>query len=156
MAASATSTASSHVIDVITITAPTALDFGKFIAGAAAGTVTIKNDGSRLVTGVTAVNAGSFHSAAKFSVSGGANATYTISHEGVAVLTPIGAATGSPTMALTKTSSFTADQTATTVNTGTLGADGTQDIFVGGILAVAAAQPSGVYQGEVGITVEYN
>ena len=69
MAASATSTASSHVIDVITITAPTALDFGKFIAGAAAGTVTIKNDGSRLVTGVTAVNAGSNHTAAKFTVS---------------------------------------------------------------------------------------
>ena len=139
MAASATSTASSHVIDVITITAPTALDFGKFIAGAAAGTVTIKNDGSRLVTGVTAVSAGSFHSAAKLSVSGGANATYTISHEGVAVLTPINGV--GATMALTKTSSFTADKAVTTVNTGTLGADGTQDIFVGGILAGAAAQP---------------
>lgn len=60
-------------------------------------------------------------------------------------------------MALTKTSDLTgADVTTGNVANGTLTVGGTQSIYVGGMLSVAAAQAAGVYTGDVTVTVEYN
>jgi hypothetical protein len=154
LAADATSTATSQVIEVIAVSAITPLNFGKFIPAVGAGSVTIRNDGTRTVTAVTAVNSVGF-SAAQFSVTGGANATYAITHTGVAVLTGVNGAAG-PTMALTKTSSFAADTTSGNVSVGTLSAGGTQTIYVGGSIAIGAGHLPGVYEGALGVTVEYN
>jgi hypothetical protein len=144
------------VVGAIAITAPVALDFGKFVPALGAGTVTISHSGARTATGVTLVNVGTFYSAAKFSVTGGANANYSIEHDGDAALTAVAPSAGTP-MALTKTSSFTnSDVTAGTVNTGVLGVDGTQDIYIGGTIVVGAAQAPGVYAGNISVSVEYN
>jgi hypothetical protein len=157
-AAAATSTATSTVITPIGITAPVVLSFGKFAPGAG-GSVTISNSGARTGTGVILSSTSSVQTAARFDVTGEASTTYAITHSGVAALTGIsGAALTLPsTMALAKTSDLTgANVTTGNVAAGTLGVGGTQSIFVGGALTVAAAQPAGVYTGAVTVTVEYN
>ncbi len=60
-------------------------------------------------------------------------------------------------MALAKFSDLSgANATSGEVTTGTLDGAGTQSLFVGGTLTVAAAQVPGVYTGTVIATVEYN
>lgn len=149
-AAQATATASGTVIAPITINAAANLVFGSFAAGAG-GTVTVSTSGARTTGGPVLMGAVT-PSAARFDIGGEAGATYSITHSGTAVLT-----NGAATMALAKFSDLTgANATAGNPATGTLDGAGTQSLYVGGALTVAAGQLPGVYTGTVIATVEYN
>lgn len=156
-AAEVTATANATVIAPIAIANTIPLSFGKFAPGAALGTVIVSTSGTRTKTGgVILSSIGPTISAAKFDVTGDANATYSISHTGTTTLTNTTGA-GAETMALTKFSDLlAANATSGDVTTGTLSAGGAQSIYVGGTLAVAAAQVAGVYTGTAIVTVEYN
>lgn len=156
-AAGATSVATATSISPIAVAASQVLSFGRFVPAVGATTLTISNSGVRTGTGAIILsNTQAAYSAARFDVSGEANATYSITHSGAAVLTAVAPAAGA-TMALTKTSDFSASNATTTnVAAGTLGATGLQSIYVGGTIAVAASQAPGTYTGDVTITVEYN
>jgi len=154
-AAADTAVATGTVIVPIAIAKTVDLSFGKFAPGAG-GTVTVSTSGARTVSGVIPSTIGSTITAARFNVTGEANATYSISHSGTAALTNTTGA-GAETMALTKYSDLTAgNATSGTAASGTLSAGGAQSIYVGGQLAVDAAQVAGVYTGTVIVTVEYN
>lgn len=154
-AADATATASGTVIAPIAIAKATDLSFGKFARGAG-GTITVSTSGARTASGVILSSIGSSPAAARFNVTGDANATYSITHSGSASLTNT-TGTGGETMTLTKYSDLAADNaTSGNVTSGVLNASGAQSIYVGGTLNVAAAQVAGVYSGNVIVTVEYN
>jgi hypothetical protein len=145
-------TASATVVEPMGITAPVNLAFGSF-SPAAGGTITVATDGSRTSTGVLRMNGGPV-SAARFDITGYANATYAITHMGTPELTLM---SGTQTMALTKISSLTPGSGVTgNVVAGVLSAGGTQSLFVGGVLDVAAGQAAGTYTGTVIASVDYN
>lgn len=152
---SASAAASGTVIAPITVTKNTDLSFGKFAPGAG-GTVSISMAGIRSHAGIVPSSVGSTLTAASFTVTGDPDANYTITHGGTATLTNTTGG-GGESMALTKISDLSgADVTTGNVTAGTLSAGGSQTIFVGGTLAVAANQVPGVYTGTVAVTVEYN
>jgi hypothetical protein len=155
--ANATATATANVVVPIAISSSRNLNFGRFAAGLAGGTVTVDNSGARLAAtgGVILVAANSAPTNAKFDVTGDNDATYTID-----------AATGTSaslsdglghTMALAITGNLSAAaDTAAVPATGTLSAAGAQSIYIGGTLTVGAAQTPGTYTGTVSVTVDYN
>jgi spore coat protein U-like protein len=149
---SADATATATVIIPITITKTADLSFGKFAPGVG-GSVTVSTSGGRSATGAILSTIGSTPTAARFTVHGETSATYAITYTGSANLT-----SGSDTMVLTKISDLTGlGATSGTQATGALdGTTGDQSIYVGGSLAVGAAQPSGTYTGTVTVAVEYN
>ncbi len=149
-AATATATASGTVI-----VAAVNLAFGSFAPGAGAGSVTVSTSGVRGGTGVV-LTTGAPPSAARFNITGHPNATYAISYGGSSVLTNTTGG-GNETMALTRFSDFSAaNATSGEMTTGTLSPAGTQSLYVGATLSVAANQVAGVYTGTVSATVEYN
>ncbi|WP_170840112.1 DUF4402 domain-containing protein [Halomonas daqiaonensis] len=155
-AATTDTTATGTVIAPIAITNPVNLDFGRFVPGTAVGTVKVDTDGSRTATGDAILpTVGPTPTAAQFLVTGGADATYTISWTGAVLTNTSGA--GAETMALAKISDLTGTGGASAdVLTGTLSAAGDQTIYLGGTLSVGAAQVAGNYSGVVSATVEYN
>ena len=152
-AAQATATASGTVVAPIAIAVSTNLAFGSFTAGAA-GNVTVSTSGARTTTGPILIGTGS--SAARFNITGQANATYSIVHTGTTVLTNTTGG-GGETMALSKFSDLTgANATSGDVLAGLLDGTGAQSLYVGGSLSVGAGQVPGLYTGNVIATVEYN
>jgi hypothetical protein len=151
-AASDITNVTATVIEPIAIAKTADLTFGDFAPGAG-GAVTVDTAGTRTTSGpiLSTVVPGS---AAKFDVSGDADATYSISFAGSdAVLTD---SVSTETMALSTHSAFAADTTVSgNVSSGTLTA-GAQSIYLGGVLTVAAIQAAGSYTGNVSVTVEYN
>lgn len=143
-AATATATATADVLNSLTLTADTALDFGQ-IAANSGGTVTVNANGSVAQTGGlistgTRVPAG-------FTVTGSPNAM-------VGITLPAGAitltrATGTETMTLdglntNPVGAFQLD-----------GATGQAAFAVGGTLHVGNAQMPGSYSGTFSVSVEY-
>ncbi|MBD3896942.1 DUF4402 domain-containing protein [Halomonas sp. ML-15] len=155
-AAESSTTAEASVISPIAITTDVDLNFGRFAAGVAVGTVTVSTSGARTSSGdVILSTIGSSPAAAKFDVTGDDNATYTIAWSGATSLTNTAGA--GETMVLARISDLTAgDATSGEVDTGTLSETGTQSIYLGGTLDVGAAQVAGLYTGDVTATVEYN
>lgn len=153
-AAQATANASGTVVAPIAIAAVADLAFGTFAPGVG-GSVTVSTSGVRSATGPVLLTA-TPSSAARFTITGQAGATYSIVHSGTVVLTNTSGA-GAETMALTKFSDSTgSNATSGTVTSGTLDAAGAQSLYVGGTLAVGPSQVAGVYTGTVVATVEYN
>lgn len=152
-AATETTTATATVIEPIAITKTAELVFGKFAPGAG-GTVTVSTSGTRTASGAILSTIGSTPTAAKFDVTGDADATYSIDWSVASLLTDPGS---SETMTLTKISDLDASGAVTgEVGSGTLSAGGAQSIYLGGTLTVGAAQAAGDYAGDVTVTVEYN
>jgi hypothetical protein len=150
-AAEAIASASGTVIQPIAITKAADLSFGKFAPGAG-GTVTVSTSGARTASGVVLSSIGSSPTAARFDVTGDADATYSISIDAPANVSD-GAA---GTMALATFSDLTgAGATSGNVASGTL-TGGAQSIYLGGTLTVGATQTAGAYTGDVTVTVEYN
>lgn len=147
-----TATATGTVIAPIAISTATNLNFGNFARGAG-GSITIATDGTPTSTGIvrsTTVTP----TAAKFDVTGDANATYAITYTGTSTTLSDGATN---TMAMTYHSDLTAGgATSGTVASGTLSGAGAQSIYVGGTLTVGATQVAGIYTGSVKVQVEYN
>lgn len=147
-AASATSNATATVVTPIAISNTAALAFGKFSAGTG-GTVVVSTAGSRSFTGNVVLLAGDVGSAAAFSVTGDASATYAITLPGSAAT--ITRVSGTETMSV---ATFVSNPAAGA--TGTLSVGGAQTINVGGTLTVASAQVVGSYTGTYAVSVEYN
>jgi spore coat protein U-like protein len=151
----ASATATATVVAPIAITKATDLSFGSFYPGATSGTVNVNTNNARTVTGgVQTASGGAAATAAKFDVVGGGTSTYTIAYSTGVTLTSV--TPGTTPMALTQVSDLTGAGGATTLAaTGAL-TGGTQSIYIGGSLAVAADQVAGVYTGTITATVAYN
>ena len=146
---SASAATEATIITPLAITKNVDLNFGNIVAAASAGTVTVSPAGARTKSGdvvLPAATPGTI-SAAKFTVTGLANATYSITVPGTFNITR---ASGSETMAV---SAFVTNPTPTGVLTG-----GSQELFVGATVAVGANQAAGVYTNPnaLVITVAYN
>ena len=129
-----------------TIASMGGLSFGSFVAGAG-GTIAVATGGGRSKTGaVILVAQGGGGTAAQFTVSGTATATYaiTLPSDGTVLLS-----NGSRTMAV---NSFVSYPSAT----GTLSGGGAQILSVGATLTVGNAQAPGSYTGSFPVTVNYN
>ena len=147
--ASASASANATIITPIAITheGKPDLNFGNIVAGTATGTVTVDTEGNRTSsTGITLPNAtpGDFQ-AAKFTVTGLADATYAI--------------TLPTSIDISETAGEDMTVTGFTSNpdeAGKLAADGKQTLSVGARLNVDAGQVAGDYTGEFSVTVAYN
>ncbi len=138
---------SANIIGPITITKTVDLSFGNVaVSPTVAGTVVLDPTSTRTQTGGVTLpaNTGTV-TAAKFTVTGESGTTYSITLPASVLLS-----NGGNTMIV---NAFTSTPTPT----GSL-ASGTEDIFVGGTLNVAAAQVSGLYTNtsDLVVTVNYN
>jgi hypothetical protein len=145
--------ATATVIAPIAINKAVDLNFGKFAPGTG-GSITISTSGTPTSTGIvrsTTVTP----TAARFDVTGDANATYAITYTGTSTTLSDGATTPS-TMGMSIHSSLTANNATTGTVTDGLLTGGAQSIYVGGTLTVGATQVAGTYTGNVSVQVEYN
>lgn len=145
---SATATATATILTPIAITKDVNMNFGNLAVNATLGTVAL----SAAVTpvrdplgGVTLMSGGTV-TAAKFTITGLLSATYSIS-------LPLSATT----LSLASAPDMTVDSwTSSPTPTGTLDGTGSQTLYVGGTLHVAASQPAGVYLSATPFTVTVN
>jgi Mat/Ecp fimbriae major subunit len=136
-AATATATARAQILQQVTVTRNTDLDYATIVTGAAASTVIVTPAGVR-TCGVGLVCTGTV-TAADFSVVGTIGQVATVSVPATVSLT-----SGANTMTSTLVSS-TALMTLAAVN----------NFQVGGTLAVGANQSDGAYAGTFTVTVNY-
>jgi hypothetical protein len=143
----ATATTSATIITPIAISKSVDMNFGNVaVSPTIAGTVQLSTGNTRTASGgVTLPAVGGTVSSAKFTVTGVAGSTYSIS-----LPASVSLVNGANTMTV---NAFT----STPSGTGAL-AGGTQDILVGATLNVAAAQAAGLYTNTTGlvVTVNYN
>jgi len=151
---------SATIVRPINLTKTSDLSFGKITASGAVGTVVLKADDTRQFTGGASLGtSGTFVNAptcAKFTVSGTANATYSISApDGFDLTNTIGTGTMAVSNLIVVTStSGTETQIAGVISNTT----GTQNLYVGATLNVGIDQNSGLYTNSsaFSITVNYN
>ena len=144
---SATANTSATIVTPIAISKNVDLVFGNVaVSPTNPGTVIMATDGSRTKTGgVTLPATTGTVSAAKFTVTGAAGYTFTITLPNSPItLTD----SGSNTMTV---GTFVSDPSESSTLTG-----GTATINVGGILNVGAAQAAGIYSNATGLTVTVN
>ena len=146
-AASATATATAEILQSLTLTADTPLDFGQ-IAANTGGTVKVNADSTVVQTG-SVVWTGT-RAPAGFTVTGSKGSSVLVTLPTVASTLYLGGNTASP-------SKMTLDQ----FNTNPVGAfqldvtTGQANFSVGGRLAVGSAQTAGTYSGTFAVSVEY-
>ena len=145
-AATGTADAKAEIVVAISILKTHDLDFGQVVAGSSDGTVVMSPSGTRTPSGGAELGNAGTAGAASFTVTGAANATYSIGLPSSAVILDDGA---SHTMTL---DTFTSDPTPT----GLLDGSGTQTLNVGGTLHVLALQAAGTYSHLFDVTVAYN
>ena len=146
--ASATANASAYVVTPISITKTTDMNFGNLaVSASTGGTVVLSTAGARTATGgVTLPSTTGTVTAATFTVAGEGSYTYNITLPSSAVTLSDGSG---HTMTAT---TFTSDPTALA---GALTA-GTQTLYVGATLNVAAGQAAGSYTTATPFTVTVN
>lgn len=146
--ASATAATSAYIVTPIAIAKTVDLNFGKIVPTNAAGTVVVATDGSRSFTGgaYAFANSTGNPTAASFTVTGEAGATYSITVNN----TSFNVTNGSNNMLI---NNITTSPSPTGVLTG-----GTQTLTVGATLNVTANQAPGLYTNAnaLQITVAYN
>lgn len=145
-ASAATTSSNSHaqILTAITITNDVQLEFGNIVASAAAGTVTVSPAGVRsallgatLASGITAT-------AASFTVTGDADATYAVGLP----LTATSIDSGANSMSV---------DTYTSASTGSgVLLLGTDTLTVGATVHVGISQASGSYTGTFDVSANYN
>lgn len=141
MAAQATATVSATVLQPVTLTKTSDLEFGKIVAGPSASTVTMASNGQfRCGTGITCLDT---HNMARFSVNGIPGQLVSVQLDNQIMLS----STNGTRMPVTLEASATSMK---------LGNSPSNIISVGGSLSVAAYQAEGVYTGLFTITVNYN
>ncbi|UVO55100.1 DUF4402 domain-containing protein [Sphingomonas sp. SUN039] len=130
----------------VTITWLRDLDFGRIVATAAAGTVTVDPDtGARSVTGGP-VLAGGSPQTARFRVVATPSTLVLITRNALPVLTRAGGGATMPVTLITMNGA---------VNPVTTPVSGTFDVDIGGALSVAASQADGSYSGTFQINADY-
>ena len=146
-AASATATATAEILQSLTVTADSALDFGQ-IAANTGGTVTVHADSTVAQTG-SVIWAGT-RAPAGFTVTGSKGASVIVTLPSAASTLYLGGVTTSPNrMTLDQfdvnpVGGFQLDATT-----------GQANFNVGGRLTVGSAQVAGVYSGSFVVSVEY-
>lgn len=120
------------------------LSFGKIVAGASAGSVTIAPDGSRSSGGGTILGNATTAGAAQFTVTGDPLTSYSIT---LPASTTLSSNTGSLTVDTFKSSPE---------GVGTLDGQGQQTLSVGATVHVAGGQTTGSYSGSFTVLVSYN
>lgn len=123
-----------------------ALSFGSFVAGNG-GSVTVSTSGGRSAGGGVMLIPSSQGTAAQFTISGDANATYTIELPGNGFVTLTGSGADMLINDFTSTPSGAGGQ---------LDGGGSQILSVGGTLSVGSDQVPGAYSGSFSVTVNYN
>ena len=151
-AANAVATAGATVIAPLAINRSANLSFGSFAPGTG-GSVTVSTSGARVVDNAILSSVDSAPTAAQFEVSGDPAATFDIT---IVASTTLDDGAGHSMALVTCSDLMGANTTSGNVASGMLSAGGTQSLFVGGTLSVAAAQVPGLYSGSIAVTVEYN
>ena len=150
--ATATAQADAHatIVTPITIVKVNDLEFGNIAVGASSGSVDLDpNGGARTPSGgVTLPAVPGTVNPASFTVSGQAGYIY-----GITLPSTITIASGANSMTITNINSY-----PTVAAGGQLGSGGTETLFVGGTLGVAASQAAGTYStaATFPVTVVYN
>ena len=141
----ASATASAQIIQPLVITKVTDLAFGNIAAGTTAGTVVIDTDGNRTGDGgITLITAGSVSNAANFSITGYAEATFTVELPTSIVISSNG-------------NEMTVDNFVSSLGeTSSLDVLGEANLNVGATLNVESNQAPGLYEGTFDVTVAYN
>jgi hypothetical protein len=134
--------ATATIIAPIAIAKTTDMAFGNIAVGAGGGTIVLSTAGARSATGDASYQAAPAATAAVFTVTGIAAATYAITLPASTTIT------GPGTMTV---DSFTSNPNGTGTLTG-----GTSNLLVGATLHVSGAQAAGAYTGTFTVTVAYN
>jgi spore coat protein U-like protein len=148
-AASDTATTSATVVTPIAINDAQNLSFGEFSAGSG-GIIVLSTSGAALTTTGDVVLTGGTAVAAEFTITGEADATFSISISDDD-LTHTDAVSTMPLATTHDLDGVSGNNPAS----GTL-LLGAETIYVGGILTVGNAQTVGVYSGTITATVNYN
>jgi hypothetical protein len=139
--------ASATVVEPLTITENTSINFGSLAGGASTGTVLLTTGGARTATGGVDLIGGGTEVPGDFNISGEPNAAFTLTVGTTATLND-----GANNMAVVGINS--------TAVGATLDGTGSQDFLVGGTLNVGINQAAGTYTTATGtpytVTVEYN
>lgn len=143
--ACASTTASVSWAAAIALSNVQGLAFGRIVAGSG-GTVTVSPAGARSASGGVVLVPSGPGTAAQFTVSGDANATYAISVPGNGAVSLV---SGPNTMPVDNFTTHPA-------STGQLGAGGSQTLMIGATLGVGGNQAAGSYSGAFDVTVNYN
>ena len=140
-----TATVNAVVVNTLTVSQTTALNFGSFSSSASSGTI---NQIGTTTGGVTAVSGGATRAAAVFSVSAGDSSStpYIFTLPPTATI-GIGGSAG--TNQMTVTLAFASGSSSRTLSSGS------DAVTVNGNLAVAANQASGTYTGTYLVTAAY-
>lgn len=139
----ATATATAVIVSPITIAQVNDMNFGNIIADADGGTVVLVPAGTRTLTGLTSPSLPGTVNAASFTVTGLADAAYTVTLPASHTIS-----SGANNMTV---DTFTSDAGATITG-------GSVTVNVGATLNVGASQPAGTYTSGTGfsVTVNYN
>lgn len=149
-AASATASASTTILQPLTISKTADLNFGTIVKPTATGTstITVSSTGSRTITGSNAVAA---------NTAGVSSAAFLVRGEGgqqFGITVPASFKMTSGTSTLTVTTSNPVG--ATGVLSGSVGSQGTLALGIGGTLKITKATVSGAYSGTFKVTVVYD
>ena len=145
---SAATTAGARIIEPLTISVGTNLEFGDILVGSNEVIISPANERSAThETLLLTLSGGRTPQASTFNVQGEASLSYLITFDVVEDL-----ANGTHTMTL---SNFTENAGGTNDGKGIIGEEGTASFQVGATLTVADGQEPGVYQGSYTVTVAY-
>jgi hypothetical protein len=145
-AGTASSAVSAEIINAISISNTTGLQFGEIVASATAGTVVVSTASVRTGSGGVVLDSTIPVSASSFAVTGDPTSAYSITLPSSITLTA-----GANTMTV---DSFVSNPTVAAG--GMLSAGGTQTLLVGASLHVGVSQAVAVYSGTYNVTVVYN
>jgi len=154
-AASAVGTVTAQVIQPLTITGRTALDFGTILPGSGGGEVVITTSSQRQVSGAVKMQDGA-SAAATFNIQGTPDRSYTIETPDTLVFHVTDAYGSVGTTGDLTVRNFTASsQNSGKSDRGVLDSTGRDKVSVGATLVVPANVTPGRYSGAVPITVSY-
>ena len=139
-AATASADATATILQQITVTKTADLAFGPIVVGATGGNVTVANNGTTAISCAAALACSGTSNAAAFTVVGTVGEAVTVTVDPSVSLT-----SGSNSMSASLNPSYSGTHTLVASDT----------LRVGGTLAVAGNQASGVYSGTFNVTVNY-
>jgi len=147
---SASVTVSATVVQALTITGKTALDFGTVLPGSGEGKVVVTAQSERKASGKVVMQDGGF-AAARFTINGTAGRSYVVNTPDTLVFHVEG---GKADLQVTDFTTYSKNSRSSDKR-GLLDSNGRDELTVGGTLNVPANVVPGRYKGDVPITVAY-